>query len=197
MTNMLIVGCGGIGSFFIRELYQLYENGVDGTEKLDITMVDGDEVEEKNLRYQNFMIEDLGKFKAHALGERYPFQMGTKYIETEKELKGFDIIIIAVDNGKLRNLVYEYCDKNKDVYFIDMRSEGRGVVCYTTHKKNTLEKLKSTIDVDKPSTSCQIKFELDNGIIQVGNRIIAMIGIQLLLNKLRGVKNSDEYIQRF
>ena len=32
MTNILVVGCGGIGSFFIRELYQLYESA----EALDI-----------------------------------------------------------------------------------------------------------------------------------------------------------------
>ena len=196
MTKVLVIGCGGIGSFFIREIFQLYENNVQGLEELDIVMYDDDEVEEKNLRYQNFEIKELGKAKATALNQRYPFDARVEKITEDKQLEGYDVIVLAVDNGKVRELVYDYVEKN-DTYFIDMRSEGRAVSYFTKHKENTLEFLKSTIDPEAPSTSCQLKFELDAGIIQIGNRIIANIGVQLLLNYLRGDKNPAKFIQRF
>lgn len=197
MKKILIVGCGGIGSFFIRELQDLIINDVNGVQNLDITIVDGDEIEEKNLKYQNFEIEELGKNKAESLSERYMFNAQTKFIESKKDLTGFDIIISAVDNGKFRDLLYKFCDKNKDVYFIDLRSEGRTISYFTKHKENTLKYLQSTIDVNRPSTSCQLKFELENGIIQLGNRIVATIGVQLLLNYLRDNVNPARFMARF
>jgi molybdopterin/thiamine biosynthesis adenylyltransferase len=196
MRKVLVIGVGGIGSFFIREIYNLIENGVNGTEDLSITMMDNDLVEEKNLRYQHFDIDDLEIPKAKALAEKYIFEYYVNEVKKEEQLKNYDIIMLCVDNGKTRNLVYKYCEKNNK-YFIDLRSEGRGIAYYTKHKNNTLELLKSTIDVNKPSTSCQLKFELDKGKIQIGNRIIAMIGVQLLLNHLRGENNPAKFIQRF
>ena len=65
---------------------------------------------------------------------------------------------------KLLLSTYEYCEKNPNKYFIDMRAEGRAISVFTKHKDNTLDFLKSTINVEKPSTSCQLKFELDNNI---------------------------------
>jgi molybdopterin/thiamine biosynthesis adenylyltransferase len=197
MKNILIVGCGGIGSFFLRELNHLIVSDVNGVQDIIVTICDGDKVEEKNLRYQNFEITDLEKNKAQALSEKYIFNIKKEFIEDEKDLKGYDVIISAVDNSKFRNMLYNYCELNNDVYFIDLRSEGRTISYFTKHKDNTLDYLKSTLDLNRASTSCQLKFELDNGIIQMGNRIIANIGIQLLLNYLRDDKNSAKFIGRF
>ena len=196
MNKVLVIGCGGIGSFFIREIYQLFENGVKGTENLELTMVDEDKVEEKNLRYQNFDIEDLGNYKAESLNKRYPFFFENKFIKSTDDLKEKEVIILAVDNGKVRKMVYEFCEKN-NIYFIDMRSEGRAITIFTKHKSNDLKTLLSTIDPEAPSTSCQLKFELKEGIIQVGNRIVANIGVQMLLNYLRNQKNIAKFTQRF
>lgn len=195
MKNILVIGAGGIGSYFARELNTLVMHNVNGIEGINVTIQDGDEVEEKNLRYQNFEINDLGKNKANAICDRYLFSPKTTFIENQESLQGYDIIILAVDNGKVRNLVYEYCSNN-NVYFIDLRSEGRSISFFTKHEKNTLEYLKSTINVEAPSTSCQLRFELDNGIIQQGNKIIGTIGTQLLLNYLRGDNNIPSYMVR-
>ena len=197
MKNILIVGAGGIGSFFARELQDLIINDVNGVGDVTVTIADADEVEEKNLKYQNFEIDDLGKNKAVALQERYAFDVKKKFIMTNADLKGFDIIIAAVDNGKFRDLLYKFSEKNKEIYFIDLRSEGRTISYFTKHKHNTLDYLQSTIDVSQPSTSCQLKFELENGIIQLGNRIIATIGVQLLINHLRNQNNPSKFISRF
>lgn len=196
MTNLLIIGAGGIGSFFCRELSDTILNGVKGTENLQVTVYDADEVETKNIRYQNFEDEDVGKNKADSIAERYFFVPKNKFIEEEKELKGYDIIMVAVDNTKVRRLVYNYCIKN-DVYFIDMRSEGRAVICLTKHEKNTMEVLEETLDDSIVSASCQLEWELNEGRVQVGNRIIAMIGIQFLLNYLRDEKNPPVFSHRF
>lgn len=197
MKRIAIIGCGGIGSFFIREWSQLNVSGVEGTKDTLTTIYDADDVEEKNLRYQAFELEDILSPKSQVLGLRYNFGNKVEYITTEEQLDEFDIFVIAVDNGKLRKLVYEYCDKNPKKYFIDMRSESRAICAYTSHPTNTLEKLLKTINAEAPATSCQLKFELNSGKIQVGNRIIAMIGIQMLLNKLRNEDNLPEFSFRF
>ena len=194
---MLIIGCGGIGSYLIRELSQLMLNGVKGTDSLNITIADADEVEEKNVKYQNFPEpEDLGKLKAEVLAERYFVTPITKFITTDEQLKDYDMIILAVDNYKVRELVYNYCENKDKVEFIDLRCKGRQFCFFTKNKENTLKYLLSTLDKSVESDSCQVKFELENGVIQLGNRIIANIGAQLILNYLRGDKNIAKYIQR-
>ena len=48
-----------------------------------------------------------------------------------------------------------------------------------------------TLDLkDTIAGSCQTKEDLDRGIIQKGNKIVAVIGCQMLLNDLRGIQNS-------
>lgn len=198
MKNILIIGAGGIGSFMLREFHQLYLNGVNGMDDIAFTIIDGDEVEEKNIRYQDYPNPtDLGKPKAEVMGERYSFSYEVKFIEKSNELDIYDIIILAVDNGKIRDLVYRHCH-DKDKYFIDCRSEGRAFTTYTKEymDKHGFKALSETYDIEKPSTSCQLKFELDNGIIQIGNRIVAMIGVQMLLNHLRGEKNTESITRR-
>lgn len=194
--NVLIIGAGGIGSFFCREFSDTILNEVKGTADLTVTVYDADEVETKNIRYQNFEDEDVGMNKSQSISDRYFFISRPKFIETEDELKGYDIIIVAVDNTKVRRLVYDYCLKN-DTYFIDMRSEGKTVICLTKHEKNTKEELEKTLDDSIESASCQLDWELKEGKVQMGNRIIAMIGLQYLLNYLRGENNPPIYSHRF
>lgn len=194
--KILQIGAGGIGSYLAEYMYTLYRNGVQSTEHMDLTLADDDIIEEKNLRYQNFLIEELEMKKASALSERYFFNVIDKRIESKEDLKGFDVIILAVDNGKCRKLVYEYCEKEK-IPFIDLRSEGTAVCFYTSNKENTLKKMMGTIDAEAAPTSCQLKFELDQGKIQQGNKIIAAIGSQLILNHLRGEPNKASFVQRF
>jgi hypothetical protein len=47
------------------------------------------------------------------------------------------------------------------------------------------------------AASCQLEYERSAGIIQYGNQIIATIGVQLLLNHLRGELNPPDFVQRF
>jgi molybdopterin/thiamine biosynthesis adenylyltransferase len=194
-----VVGCGGIGSYFAEHLKNLYE-----TEQLksvrEILLFDDDEVEPKNLKYQNFKAEDLYEYKSAALALRFgdPFSFIIERVTDFTHLFNSRVIVGAVDNSQFRKLMYENLSDKNSAYWIDLRSEGTSVAFFTKHEENSLEAMLKTIDVDnKESTSCQLTYELENNVVQMGNKIIATIGAQLLLNFLRGNNNPPRYIHRF
>jgi len=194
MAKILIVGGGGIGSFLCGELNRLILNEQI---KLDdeITIADFDNVEMKNISYQNFEVEDIGKNKAEVLSKRYNFNCLNKKID-KKDLEGFDFIISSVDNAKTRKFIFEFCFKN-DIYFIDLRAEGRTIAIFTKTKDADKKELIRSLGKNKENTSCQLKYELEKGIIQQGNFIVSSIASQLILNKLREEENLKEYRYRF
>ncbi len=194
--EILIVGAGGIGSFVVKELNRLVLNEQIDLEKVNITIADFDLVELKNIKYQNFTTEDLGKNKAEVLGEKYFFNFNEEKIKTIEQLETYNFIICCVDNAEARKLIFEYCFE-KDKYFIDMRAEGRAVAIFTKGNQ-TKEEMMKTLNFDKKeSSSCQLGFELENNIIQQGNVIVASIGSQLILNRLRKEENKEKYIFYF
>ncbi len=193
IKKVLIVGAGGIGSWLAENIHKY-----QAAQHLDveITLIDDDTVDFKNLRYQNFLKTDLTDNKAEVLANRYKFNWRAKRVNDTTDLKDFDCIISAVDNIQFRKLLFKYAADN-DTYFIDLRSEGRTIAFYTKHKKNTLDYLLASLPTSTENGSCQLAFELENNIVQNGNRIIAQIGTQLLLNWYRNEKNQAEFSQRF
>lgn len=76
-SSIYVVGCGGTGSRlvpmlaqFIRSITKVY-NPRGWLESPKIILVDGDDVEPKNLLRQNFVKNDIGKNKAVVLAQRY------------------------------------------------------------------------------------------------------------------------------
>ena len=198
--RILIVGCGGIGGYFARYVYDADKAGQLNTPYREVTfaVVDNDVVDVKNIPYQDFEEYDLMDYKAEVIGERYEWKYFIKRVETDDFFDDYDIIIAAVDNSDLRRLLYNWAEKNPDKYWIDLRSEGRTVVYYTKSKKNTLKAMLETLaETPEGGTSCQLDFELSQGIVQQGNKIIASIGSQLLLNIIRGEYSSPHFSQRF
>lgn len=196
--RIAIVGAGGIGSYFCKEMYNFAKHGQFGAYDIQIVVWDNDTVDVKNLKYQNFQEFDLGDNKAEVIGLRYDFDYETERIDKEITLDGYDIVIAAVDNSQFRKLLYNWAQKNSKAYWIDLRSEGRSIAFFTKHKTNTLKKMLETLaDTPEEGTSCQLAYELKKGIIQQGNKIIAAIGSQLFLNYLRQEKSSSKFIARF
>jgi PRTRC genetic system ThiF family protein len=76
--NLLLVGCGGTGSFAAHTLAQFAAWG--GGEGLDVRLVfiDPDSVEPKNLVRQNFCQAEVGYPKAFTLAWRYTAAFGLK-----------------------------------------------------------------------------------------------------------------------
>jgi len=114
MRKVLVIGAGGIGSFLIPLL--------DKVGLYSITVADPDNVEAKNLPYQNFTEEDIGENKASVMGNRYRSIIGgSQYpILTEKQMQGYDLVISCVDNLGLRKTLY-----NSNVKWLDLRAQGR------------------------------------------------------------------------
>lgn len=194
--NILIVGVGGIGSYLTRELHKLLLNEQIKLKENSITLLDFDEVEIKNIKYQNFNNADIGKNKAKVLSERYCLGCINAELTRDEQLKPYDFIICCVDNAQTRKLIFEHCFKN-DKYFIDTRAEGRAVAIFTAHRDNDFIKLIETLPKNNERKSCQLSHELNNNIIQQGNIIVATMCSQLILNKLRGENNLAEYIYYF
>lgn len=71
ISNVVIVGCGGTGSRLLPMVSQLMSRGKWNDMVPTITLIDGDEVEVKNLTRQNFIADDVGRNKAECLAERY------------------------------------------------------------------------------------------------------------------------------
>lgn len=71
VSNVVIVGCGGTGSRLLPMVSQLMSRGKWNDMVPTITLIDGDEVEVKNLTRQNFIADDVGRNKAECLAERY------------------------------------------------------------------------------------------------------------------------------
>ena len=123
MKNIILVGCGGTGSYIVYYLARLLHLHKDNGKKINLIIIDGDIVEEKNLLRQNFIPRDLGRNKAEVLAERYSNAFGVnieyvdKHLEDPQELlriKNYiesfgskTVIVGAVDNGAARRLMHE------------------------------------------------------------------------------------------
>ena len=183
-NKILIIGCGGIGSYLCQAVYELLLKNQISIESTEIFVADSDTVEIKNRNYQNFKDEDIGKFKAQVISNRYGFVPIVSRINDEKHIEPYNFYIIAADNSPVRKLVFEHCFKN-DKQFLDLRSEGRNFAYFAKGENSTLSELCSTLTDDNENGSCQRIDDLAKGIIQLGNQIIALIGCQLLLNIMR------------
>ena len=192
--NILIVGAGGIGSWMAPELDRLRKTRQITTAL--ITFADYDDVDTKNLPYQNFNKSDVMDPKSEIIAARYGMDSLTIKIDKKKMLDGYDCIISAVDNTIFRKMLFDYAfNDNHDVYWIDLRSEGKSYATYTKSKKHTYKSILATLpDEDVEDGSCQNAWELEQGIVQRGNIHAAAYGVSYLLNWLRGDPNPAQFI---
>ena len=113
MRKVLIIGAGGIGSFLIPLL--------DKTALYTITVYDPDRVESKNLTYQNFEEEDVGKHKVAVMNQRYNLKAAEPYpILTKNQIKKYDLVVCCADNLDVRRLMYRDAKQ-----WLDLRAQGR------------------------------------------------------------------------
>jgi len=139
--KVLVIGAGGIGSFLIPLL--------DKVGLYDITVADPDKVETKNIPYQNFQQTDVGGNKALVMKDHYSLSKAIVYpILTEKQMKGYDLVICCVDNLGLRRTLY-----NTKIKWLDLRAQGRnGAV--VSHKAD-IKMYESLLSGSDGSFSCQ------------------------------------------
>lgn len=104
-ANIYIIGCGGVGSWLTPALTLL-------TSPEQITLIDMDTLEEKNLDRQLFKPEDIGRSKAEALAEKYKCLFRNEWFaENVLELNEEDWLIVCVDNHRARRAALTECDR--------------------------------------------------------------------------------------
>ena len=163
-VKITMLGAGGTGGYIAPHLYRLLYT-LDRS--VEVTIADGDIVEEKNLVRQNFIASDLGRNKAQVLAERYALAFGMEaqyipdFIESEERLsklvepetypswlypekrpEELSILIGAVDNNRSRQLCHQVFKKADDLIYIDSgNGEYTGqVVCGIRRKGKTYYK---------------------------------------------------------
>lgn len=186
--KVLLIGTGGIGSWLIDLIQHGYDN-VQINSDVEFHIADLDTISTENVLFQNFKPESVTEFKVMALANRYDCIAvpKKKEITGERDLKPYDFFILAVDNFKARELVYEYCHATNKQY-IDLRAEGRIIMAKV--KEASYAEDMQTLDMkDTSHGSCQRPADLNQNRLQYGNRIVAGIGMQMFLNYLRGITN--------
>lgn len=112
--NIIVVGCGGVGSWLAHLLVRLLP-------KLNqvpvLHLMDGDLLEEKNLDRQVFNAADIGKAKAQALTDHLKvlakdlvIKAHVQFFHGRMELPPATLIFCCVDNHPGRAYVLEACD---------------------------------------------------------------------------------------
>jgi len=126
--HVFLIGVGGTGSHLIGPLVQLLRFHPEGTN--DITLIDGDVYEEKNLNRQQFNEEALGENKARATVDRLKRETVrsiSQYVDQEKftrilkktvEKDDSILVITAVDNHATRNAVIRALDDEEYTNFM-------------------------------------------------------------------------------
>jgi molybdopterin/thiamine biosynthesis adenylyltransferase len=105
MKNIYIIGAGGVGSWLVPSLVRL-------TSAAQITVIDMDTLEEKNLDRQLFKPADIGKSKAEALAELYHTHARAEWFsEGALEFDEQDWLLVCVDNHRARAAALAECDR--------------------------------------------------------------------------------------
>jgi molybdopterin/thiamine biosynthesis adenylyltransferase len=190
MINIAIIGCGGINSWAVMHLKQLFGTFINEKEIIYVKLFDNDIVEEKNIlrNNQNFIPEDLMKGKAEVLAQRYGFDFKNDIITKDNIdlLKNFDYIIIGVDNLKARQLIYEY-GLNTFKAVLDLKAQGTQIGYVVLDHKKTMEYYNAKYfsgPAMERTGSCQLNTDIERDNIQTGNRNIAHFGIYGIFLKL-------------
>lgn len=105
--KVCVVWAWGIGS---NSVYCLAKQGIE-----HIKVIDFDKVEIENTGSQFYREKDIGKYKVEALQEQILEQTGVKIDIVKSKyrasnIKGYDIIILALDSLEVRKQVVEDCE---------------------------------------------------------------------------------------
>ena len=125
--QVVIIGCGGTGGFVAEALCRLFIGRT-----ASIVLVDHDRVEPHNLLRQNFLPEDVGRFKSEVLAERMArshdqligystgrFEIKSRWERPEWENHHPRIIIGCVDNAQARRDMHDYLEEHHRNWLVD------------------------------------------------------------------------------
>jgi len=151
LFQICVIGVGGNGSHFVRTMLQTVSGFLANPDRegvgFDITLVDADQVEKKNVHRQLFDDDDVGEYKVVSLVDRYADYYGieckaVKEFVTSLEMLSnlFDdgdlytspnvqvvpVLFGFVDNNKTRQLIHNFFESDliENLIWIDAGIEG-------------------------------------------------------------------------
>jgi len=148
--KIIICGCGSTGSFIALCLAKM---GIS-----DITCIDFDKVEEKNVPNQFYREKDIGNSKVESIKEIIKDFSGIEINTINEKIDDnfeFDIslntiVLLCFDNMESRKLVYEKL-KDMPIFIIDLRFGSTGFQIYSVDLINEEEKAKYEITLKSKS----------------------------------------------
>jgi PRTRC genetic system ThiF family protein len=128
---LILVGCGGTGSFLALHLARLayHARQRNNGPSPSLVFIDPDVVESKNLGRQNFCPAEIGRNKARTLARRYNLAFGLDIrahatpfhsrIVRGNIYQTFRLVIGAVDNAAARQAIQDYVTSNRQTWWLD------------------------------------------------------------------------------
>ena len=174
--RVLIIGVGGVGQHVST---YLVTNGV-----INLTIVDYDKVEISNLNRQILLTEnDIEKLKVDVVKAALLSKNSESHIESlslkvddsniNSLIKGYDLVIDAVDNWKSKLVIAKGCKDNK-VPFLHIGVDGyKGQYC--------LFKNKSLLDIAKPDIVSSPKDGVMGPMVGAISSLASLLAIKYLL----------------
>lgn len=131
--KITLVGCGGTGSRLAEKIAELNFMLLNSNQPgIELTLIDFDIVELKNIGRQKFYINQVGMHKADAIAQNLSRMYGMRNIKTinskfedlKDKYDSDEIFICCVDNHSTRSFMYsKYTKKYIDNYLIDVGNE--------------------------------------------------------------------------
>lgn len=92
MKKILVVGAGGVGTRIIPLAHKMF----------DLTVMDGDTFERKNMNRQIMGRNEVGMNKADAMKKLYGVESVPEFLTSIKQLENYEFVICAPDNHLCR-----------------------------------------------------------------------------------------------
>ena len=162
---VMLVGCGGTGSFAALHLARLAYVAKQKNISLKLVFVDPDTVEEKNIGRQNFAPAEIGLNKAYALAGRYNLAFGLEIAVVAGQFKqslasewrynryNGDILLLvgAVDNADARREIARV-STHRQVWWLDAGNDlHSGQVLIGNDRKVTIDGTGLCTHLPRPS----------------------------------------------
>lgn len=214
--KIIIVGVGGTGSHLVSFLAQLIGNNKFYQRNHEIVLVDEDTVEEKNLRTQKFLENDIGKNKAEVLADRYEsvFAAEVSYVDSfirntndiikllAKDDYTTNVVISCVDNNKARKIMDSFFNSKeaytfKDLIYIDTGNSsgaeeltGQTVVAYRKNDQVILPSVSAyfpqVLQEEEPEQTVSCGEIMNISIQNIGANITSACNVFNILNNIIG-----------
>lgn len=123
-----IIGVGGVGSWLAPAICLLKKPE-------NVTVIDGDRLEPKNMNRQLFTEDDIGRNKADALARKYKCRAIGEYFSLGKiELHRGDVLLVCADNNPARLAALREADRTEDITVIVAANETHSAEAYVYNR---------------------------------------------------------------